>query len=172
MGKEKKKYWGKKKSSKKERKSDKDSKPKAKEYKFTSPEDGTSSATFGSVLDHVCEKLMALPDMGDVVESLKQGSLLDSSKDKPQLETSQKADDAEKAVENAAFKEAFAMEMRVWADRYRIYGSKLKEAYGIIWAKHMSKHLQNRVLAHEDHRSADKTKKIDGNPVLLISTSR
>ena len=147
-------------------------KPAALKMVFAPLDERHATAPYSTVLEHVLSEIYAMPGMMDVIEALKTETPFDKDdpKKKPKLKISSNPDKEAKALEDAANKETFVHDSKIWSDRCREYDVKMVEAYGIMEKKFLSKQMRSSVQTHEDYRSADAAKRIDGNPILLLQT--
>ena len=105
-------------------------KPAALKMEFAPLDERHATAPYNTVLEHVLREIYAMPGMMDVIEALKTETPFDKddATKKPKLTISTNPDSAAKALEDAAFKEAFVHDSKIWSDRCRDYDVKLVEA--------------------------------------------
>jgi hypothetical protein len=134
------------------------------EIKFGPQTQGRAQqVTYATVLEAITQHIQKSYKNGsDVAASLKQGSKLDLSSNKPKLQITKKKD-ADGTNEQRGFEIEYQELLSRYLNRVDCLDENLKKAYALIMTNYCTKSMQSRIEEHPDF-----TSKIEDDPIALL----
>jgi hypothetical protein len=143
---------------------------KTKEYEMKfNPYNGSKiNVPYDTVKDHILQTIQkTFKNSEDIVESLREGELIDLKKEVPTIELIDEKDVTKRRQLEKAAELRYSVEYGLFSERIVLLKNNLTRAYALIFRDHCTKMMQSRIEQHHNFET-----EIRDDPIMLLDVIR